>query len=291
MKYQIVEDKKDPNKREDASSYVAEKPKWTLNEIALSSDTIEQIEQMVAYIQHRERILNDWEFNRFLKAGNGLSINFFGPPGTGKSITAEAIANKLGTDVIKANYGELESEYMGQTSKNISAIFKKAEETNSLLFFDEADAVLSRRLSTLYHAADHSVNMTKSVLLTSLDKFNGIVVFATNIFDSYDEAFLRRILFHVEFPMPDISMRVHLWRLHLSNNIHKDVTYERIAEISEGLAGGDIKNIVMKLGLKLLVNKMGVIDENMVQDEIEKYIAVKKRGSKYRVVEDHRNNT
>lgn len=279
MKYEIAKDKKDSDKREEIPLNI-EKPQWTLDEIALSKDTTEQIEEMVAYIQHREKLLYEWEFNRFLKAGNGLSINFFGPPGTGKSITAEAIAHTLKTNIVKVNYGEIESEFPGKTSKNLTALFKQAEEAKSLLFFDEADALLSKRIANLSQAADHGVNTAKSTLLTLLDKFNGVIVFATNLFDNYDEAFLRRIIFNVEFPIPDNAMRIKLWEFHLSKKVPRNISYEQAAEISNGLCGGDIKNITIKLGLKLLVGKVKTVDEVTMQEEIERYQMVKKRHKK-----------
>ncbi|MDJ0600739.1 MAG: ATP-binding protein [Crocosphaera sp.] len=232
---------------------------------------------MIAYIQSKEKLLSEWEFNRFLKTGSALSVNFFGVPGTGKSITAEAIAHKLGMSIIRVNYGEVESSLVGGTSDNLVLIFKKAEETNSLLFFDEADSVLSRRISNLSQAADHGVNSAKSTLLTLLDKFNGVIIFATNLFDNYDEAFVRRILFNVEFLAPDLEMRQQLWRFHLSEKVPKEVSYESLANISNGLCGGDIKNITIKLGLRLLTGKISTIDESLVRDEIESYTEVKKR--------------
>jgi ATP-dependent 26S proteasome regulatory subunit len=175
------------------------------------------------------------------------------------------------------NYGEVESSLVGGTSDNLVLIFKQAEETNSLLFFDEADSVLSRRISNLSQAADHGVNSAKSTLLTLLDKFNGVIVFATNLFENYDEAFLRRILFNVEFLAPDLEMREQLWRFHLSEKLPKQVSYECLAKISDGLCGGDIKNITIKLGLALLTGKINSIDEFLVREEIERYAEVKKR--------------
>lgn len=276
MEYEIVKDSDRSNQQEKAQTLV-DQPKWTLEEVALSKSTLDQIDEMIAYIQNREKLLYEWQFNRFLKTGSGLSVNFFGIPGTGKSITAEAIAHKLGMSIIRANYGELESSLVGGTSENLVLVFNKAEETKSLLFFDEADAVLSRRISNLSQAADHGVNSAKSTLLTLLDKFNGIIVFATNLFDNYDEAFLRRILFNVEFLAPDFPMREQLWKFHLSENVPKQVTYDNLADISDGLCGGDIKNITIKLGLKLLTGKVKTIDEPLVKEEIARYTEVKIR--------------
>jgi SpoVK/Ycf46/Vps4 family AAA+-type ATPase len=279
MKFELVKEKKEKN-GQDEERNLSEDPKWSLDEITLPQSIIDQIEEMVAYQKNREKLLYEWQFNRFLKVGCGLTANFFGSPGTGKSITAEAIAKKLGMTIIKVNYGELESELVGGTSKNLSSIFNKAEDTNSLLFFDEADAVLSRRISNLSQAADHGVNSAKSTLLTLLEKFNGVTIFATNLFENYDEAFLRRILFNIEFTLPDDVMRIRLWKFHLSQRVPKDISYERAAELSESLSGGDIKNIAIKLGLKLLAGKMEIIDEAIMMEEITNYKAIKQRHKK-----------
>ncbi len=278
MKYEIVK-KIDESSDSQANviSSLVEIPKWTLRKIALSKDTIQQIEEIITYLQKRDRLLLDWEFNRFLKAGNGLTVNFFGLPGTGKSITAEAIAEKLGMSIIRANYGEIESSLVGGTSDNLANIFKLAEDTKSLLFFDEADAVLSRRISNLSQAADHGVNSAKSTLLTLLDKFNGIVIFATNLFDNYDDAFVRRIIFNIEFSPPDYEMRIQLWKFHLAKSVPRDVSYETLASITEGLCGGDIKNITIKLGLRLLTEKISSIDQPVVEQLVSNYRDVKAR--------------
>lgn len=276
MEFEVIKNNKKTSEPKE-EKFQTEQPKWSLKEVALSKNTLEQIDEMVAYTQNKAKLLNEWQFDRFLKTGSALSINFFGPPGTGKSITAEAIAHKLGISIIKINYGEVESSFIGGTSENLVSIFQKAEETKSLLFFDEADSVLSRRIANLSQAADHGVNSAKSTLLTLLDKFNGAIIFATNLFDNYDEAFVRRILFNVEFFPPDLKMREQLWRFHLSEKVPRHVSYEVLSNISDGLCGGDIKNIAIKLGLKLLAGNIVTIDEHLVKEEIKRHMEVKKR--------------
>ena len=105
MKYSIVKDKNGKKALNNKNNLI-ERPKWTLDEIALPSSTIEEIDQIVAYFQNRDKLLHEWEYSRFLKLGSGLGVNFYGVPGTGKSITAEAVAYKLGLGIIKINYGD-----------------------------------------------------------------------------------------------------------------------------------------------------------------------------------------
>ncbi|GBL10087.1 ATP-dependent zinc metalloprotease FtsH 2 [Microcystis aeruginosa Sj] len=293
MGFKIVQAKNsanDSSEKKGDFDYLIETPKWTLDEVTLSQPTLNKIDEMIAYIDNRDKLLNEWEFNRFLKTGSGLSVNFFGKPGTGKSVTAEAIANKMGMSIIKANYGELESELVGKTSDHLMAVFETAEKNNSLLFFDEADAILSKRISNLSQAADYGVNTAKSTMLTLLDKFNGIIIFATNLFDNYDEAFLRRILFDVEFLPPDLEMREKLWRFHLSEKVPKEITYEDLATVSEGLCGGDIRKLTINLGLKLLTGKVNTIDKTLLETEIKNYREVKVKHNTKIVVTDTSNN-
>lgn len=289
MEFEIVKNS-DKTSIQKEEQFRVEQPKWTLEEVTLSKKTLEQIDEMIAYIRNKEKLLHEWQFDRFLKTGSALSVNFFGIPGTGKSITAEAIAHKLGMSIIKVNYGEVESSFMGGTSENLVSIFQKAEEAKSLLFFDEADSVLSRRIANLSQAADHGVNSAKSTLLTLLDKFNGIIIFATNLFDNYDEAFVRRILFNVEFLAPDLEMRNQLWRFHLSEKVPRQVSYEVLSNISDGLCGGDIRNITIKLGLRLLTGNIDTINEHLVTEEIERYMEIKERQHRQPFLVDNSTN-
>lgn len=261
-----------------------EDPKWTLDELVLSSTIQEEIDEIVAYTskENQDTLLNKWEFKKFLKAGKGICINFFGQPGTGKTVTADAIADKLKSKIIKVTYAQLESELMGKTSKNLSDLFAIAEESKSLLFFDEADTLLSKRISNSSspNSAEHSINSVKGRLLELLENFDGIIIFATNLFENYDEAFLRRILFNIKFTLPDTAMLFQLWKFHLSENIPKQISYDKAAEISEGLAGGDIKNITFKLALKLLTKKIEFISEDTMKQEIQKYLQTKQEHKK-----------
>lgn len=150
--------------------------------------------------------------------------------------------------IIRANYAEIESKYVGETAKNIKAAFQKAKETKALLFFDEADSILGRRLSNITQSTDHAVNVSRSVMLLELDHFSGVTVFATNLASNYDTAFIRRILGHIEMPLPDATSRSRLWQYHMPSRLPVQLNAEereRLVLETEGLSGGDILNIVI----------------------------------------------
>lgn len=268
MKYRIVEDRKD---YQNQPEFIASSPRWNLSEVVLSPSIAEQIEEVTCFVEKSGILFDNWEFSRFMKDSRGITINFYGPPGTGKTITAEAVAGTLRKKIIRVNYADIESKYLGETSKNLQALFDNAMTTDSVLFFDEADAILSRRIANVSHAADYGINTAKSTLLTLLDSFSTVTIFATNLFENYDSAFLRRILFHISFPMPGVDQRTKLWELHLPEKIPKIITYRRAAELSEGLSGGDIRNLSIKLALQILTNRIATVDEASLSAQLESY--------------------
>lgn len=259
-----------PNEKQ-ASDYGVITPEWTLSEIVLAPKVKDSVDDIIAFCKEKEKIIEEWELKKFLKGkGGATAMNFFGAPGTGKSILAEAIAKALGRKLIKADYAEITDSLMGGTEKKLSDIFERAEKNDAILFFDEADGLLNKRNSGSKNA--ETTNQIKSHLLTLLDRSNIVIIFATNLFENYDKAFFRRILFHVQFEMPDLTQRIDLWKFHLSSKIPKTISYEELAEMSNTLAGGDIKNITLKLCIKLSANKIDVLDKKTVEVEIEKYL-------------------
>ena len=242
-----------PNKEQESSSdmtrmenFIPESSQRSLDDIVLPDSVREQIYSALNQIQYREKLYNEWNLKKIDPNGSRTVINFFGPPGTGKSFAADAIASYLNKKIIKVNYAEIESKYVGETPKNITAAFTKAKESNSVIFFDEADSILGKRLTNVTQSADHGVNVSRSVMLLQLDKFDGVVLFATNLPENFDGAFVRRILAHVEFVLPDLDCRKKLWNYLLPNEVPRNECIEItwLAEQSEGLSGGDILNVV-----------------------------------------------
>ncbi len=227
--------------------FTPEAPRRRLSDLVVSAVTERQLKTALAKVQYHKVLYEDWGLASVHPEGQGVALNLYGPPGTGKTFAAEAIADYLQRPIIRIDYAQIESRFVGDTPKNIAAAFDSAREANAVLFFDEADSVLSRRVTNITQAADYGVNVTRSTLLLQLDAFDGVVIFATNLASNYDSAFVRRILAHVYFPLPDEAALTRLWRYHLPVRmpLDADVTPEILAAHSLGLSGGDVLNIVI----------------------------------------------
>lgn len=223
-------------------------PCRSLDDLVVTDAVRKRIETSLNRIRFHDVLYGEWNLKKVDPRGSYVALNLFGPPGTGKTFCAEAIAHQLGKKFIDINYAEIESKYVGEPAKNITAAFKKARETDSVLFFDEADSILGRRLTSVTQSADHGVNVTRAVMLKQLDGFDGIVIFATNLARNYDRAFIRRILAHIELELPDEPARVKLWQYLLPREVPvgPDVDAVWLARESVGLAGGDILNVVIE---------------------------------------------
>lgn len=235
--------------------FEVETPKRQIKDLILPSQTGQQIRQLLTKIKYQHVLYEQFGLNQIDPTGGRTAINLYGPPGTGKSFAAEAIAHELQMDMIRVNYAEVESKYVGETAKNIKAAFDKAREAKALLFFDEADSILGKRLTNVRQSTDHAVNISRSVMLLELDQFSGVTVFATNLATNYDTAFVRRILGHIEMPLPASEQRRALWRYHIPKQMPVSLdneAWEQLIEASDGLAGGDILNIVINAASRAL---------------------------------------
>jgi ATP-dependent 26S proteasome regulatory subunit len=229
------------------SIFTPEPPRRHLTDLVLGAVTERQLRTALAKVEYHDKLYHEWGLETIHPEGRNIAINLYGPPGTGKSFAAEAIADHLQRSIIRVDYAQIESRFVGDTPKNIVMAFQAARDHNAVLFFDEADSVLSRRATNITQAADYGVNVSRSTLLLQLDSFEGVVLFATNLASNYDPAFVRRILAHVYFPLPDEESLVRLWRFHLPAQmpLQGDVTPEMLASRSLGLSGGEVLNTVI----------------------------------------------
>lgn len=182
-------------------------------------------------------------------------------------MAAEAVAKYMDKKIYSINYANLESKYVGQTPKNIKKAFDMAKTDNAVLVFEEADSFLGKRLTNISQSADYGVNITRSVMLVELEKFEGVVIFTTNLLANYDEAFKRRILSNIEFKMPDKEGRKEVFKLHTPENmpLNEEVTFDVLADEFEGISGADIKDIVFMAAVNALESEK----ENVSMDDFK----------------------
>jgi len=220
----------------------------TFADVVLPVPTRQALNQALSQVRSHRLIFGHWGLGERHATGLGLAFNFAGPPGTGKTICAEAIAHALGKRLLVVRYAELESMWAGETPKNVAAVFRMASEQDAVLFFDEADAIAARRSAGVNHPYQRESNTVVNVLLRELEAFNGVVIFATNLAANFDPAFERRIRTHVLFEMPGVDEREQIWRVQIHPTrtpLASDVDFRALAERFD-VSGGDIKNAVLK---------------------------------------------
>ena len=223
-------------------------PERSFDEVVLPPATRATLDQALAQVRNHSLIFERWGLGERHATGLGLAFNFAGPPGTGKTICAEAIAHALGMPLLIVNYSEVESMWVGETPKNVASVFRMAAEQEAVLFFDEADAIAARRTAGASMRQDRESNTTVNVLLRELEAFNGVVIFATNLAANFDPAFERRIRTHVLFEMPGVAERELIWQVQIhpkKTPLAADVDFRALAE-RYAVSGGDIKNAVLK---------------------------------------------
>ena len=217
-------------------------PRHELDKLILHAEVKTEILAGLRALEIRADLDRIWNLSAIQPQQGRCILNFYGPPGTGKTRAALGIALKLGKPLYQVDYSAVISKYLGETAKHIKAAFAAAREHEAVLFFDEADSLLSKRVSTGESCAT-SINQNRNCLMQELDRFDGVVIVTTNLFENYDPALLRRIQRHIKFRLPDEAMRRELFALHLPNHSRVKADFAILAGLSRGLSGGDILNI------------------------------------------------
>lgn len=254
-------------------------PKFCLTELVLPNKTLDEINTVVNAKRCWSKVFDEWGMQEILHQKKSILVNLYGESGTGKTMAAHAIAKELGKKLVCVNYAEIESKYVGETSKNLTAIFNYAALNDALLFFDEADALLSRRVTNMTNSTDVSVNQTRSVLLTLMNDYEGMVIFTTNFISNFDPAFMRRIQYHIQFELPNEELREKLWRRYIPNRMPADLDYKAIAGKYDKISGSDISNAVLRAALKAARLNDESVKEEYFCEAIESIITSKKANS------------
>ena len=217
----------------------------TFAELKLPKMQYDQLCKISKMIAARESVMSSWGFGSKFTYGNGMSVLFYGAPGTGKTMAAQVLANELGMPLYRVDLSQLISKYIGETQKNIGRIFDEAEKCDCILLFDEADAIFTKR-SDVSDAQDRYSNAETAYLLQRIEAYAGVSILATNLLQNFDEAFRRRISYMVHFPMPDVNLRKELWESIFPKEtpIGWDVDALTLAQAFE-LSGASIKNAAL----------------------------------------------
>jgi AAA+ superfamily predicted ATPase len=218
-------------------------PSFALDDLVLADDAHAQLRELVTHVALQHVVLDDWGFRRRLPRGQGVAVLFAGPPGTGKTMAAEAIADALEQDLYRIDLSAVVSKYIGETEKNLASAFDEAERAGAVLFFDEADALFGKR-TDVRDAHDRYANLEVNYLLQRVETFTGLVVLASNREAALDQAFLRRLRFIVRFELPDARLRKRLWKRSFPPEAtHAGLDWDALARGE--LSGGNIQSAAL----------------------------------------------
>lgn len=215
------------------------------NDLVLSIRALQQLRAAASAYRHRNLVYSDWGFGQRLAMGKGLNVLFWGPSGTGKTMAAGVLARELGLDMYKIDLSSVVSKYIGETEKQLNIIFREAQSSNAILFFDEADALFGKR-SEVKDAHDRYANVETAYLLQKMEEYEGVCILTTNFRKNVDDAFARRMHHVVEFTFPDSALRLQIWQgiFHERTQLAPDVDLAFLARQFE-LAGGNIRNVAL----------------------------------------------
>ena len=241
----------------------------TWDGLVLPPDVLDSLLELVARVRHRRTVFETWGMDRAMATSRGLTALFSGPPGTGKTLVAGVIARELGLDLYQVDLSKMMSKWIGETERNLAAVFDAAEDGQVILLFDEADSLFAKR-TEVRSSNDRYANLEVNYLLQRLDAFEGIAILTTNASGSIDPAFKRRLSFRLSFPFPDEDTREQLWRAHLPPElpVAGPLALDRLAH-KYVLSGGYIRNACLRAAF-LAARDAGAVS----QDHLERAVAL-----------------
>lgn len=247
-----------------------------MSDLVLPHEQLATVRELIARVRHRNCVYEQWGFERKLGSrGLATAALFYGPPGTGKTLAASVIAHELKMDLYQVDLGRVVSKWIGETEKNLGALFDAAEAGHVVLLFDEADSLFGKR-TEVKSSNDRYANQETNYLLQRLETFRGVAVLTTNYESGVDEAFRRRIALHVKFEVPDVTEREALWRRLLSGvtaPMAPTIAFERLAKRFE-MSGGYIRNAVVRAAFMAADTNQPIADDLLFAAAIAEYAAI-----------------
>lgn len=215
----------------------------TMDDLILPQREKLTLDSIITNVRQRYKVYEEWGFGKTGERGLGITTLFVGDSGTGKTMAAGVIANELNLDLFKIDLSMVISKYIGETEKNLKKIFDAAEDGGAILLFDEADALFGKR-SEVKDSHDRYANIEVGYLLQRMEEYRGLAILTTNMKDSLDKAFLRRLRFVVNFPAPDKKSREEIWKRVFPSSVPVDeIDYPKLAQLE--ISGGHIRNIAL----------------------------------------------
>lgn len=227
--------------------YLAKDPDYSLKDVVMTDKERRAVMRAITLIRDKDLIYKKWNFSHVDKRVKSI-LCFHGVPGTGKTMCAHGVASYLGKKIIEGSYAEIESEFVGVGAKNLAALFRCAQEEDAVLFIDEADTFLSRRLPASNDSSKHYNSMSNQ-LYTLIENFNGCIVFASNHIKDFDPAVISRIIEPIEFNLPDFEGRKSIWDHMLQKEMpliqdSRENTLNLLSKATEGFSGRDIRKVL-----------------------------------------------
>ena len=254
------------------------KPSVPLSEVVLPKDTRELLETLLIQMDSKVlQYLKDWGI-KDKKRGIDAKIILYGAAGTGKTLTALALAKSLKKPIVSFDCSKILSMYVGESEKNVRKIFdtfkdlKAQSKSDIILLLDEADQFLSTRTSISTGSADKMHNQMQNIFLEQIEKFEGILIATTNLLETIDSAFSRRFNYKIEFKKPNSDERFALWEKLLPKNapFAKDFDIKALAKFT--LSGGQIALVIKNTAYKIATQKNPLFSTDDFINEIKREI-------------------
>jgi SpoVK/Ycf46/Vps4 family AAA+-type ATPase len=218
-------------------------PSASWEDLVLPPAQLRTLREVAAHVRQRFQVYETWGFAAKSSRGLGISALFVGPSGTGKTMAAEVLANELQLDLFRIDLSAVVSKYIGETEKNLRRVFDAAEGGGAILLFDEADALFGKR-SEVKDSHDRYANIEIGYLLQRMEAYRGLAILTTNLKNSLDQAFSRRLRFVIQFPFPDPAQRREIWRrIFPPATPTEGLQWDRLCQLN--VPGGSIRNIAL----------------------------------------------
>lgn len=235
------------------------------DDLKLSKESQKLLMQACDRVRYRSMVNHTYGFGKKLPYGRGLSIVLYGPPGTGKTMTAQVLAKELGLEIYRIDLSQIGSKYIGETEKNLGTVFDAAKYSNAVLFFDEADALFTKR-TEVSNSNDRHANAETAYLLQKIEEYAGVSILATNVMQNFDNAFKRRMTFMIPIEQPNEEERLRLWEHVFPKEapLEEDISFALYAQVAE-LTGSGIKSAALSAAYRAAAEHRAINNQDLIE--------------------------